>query len=149
MSKIPDPPQEKSTGEDNSSKFLQEWKRLFNNIDPNLLEAYIVGDEIFQNFKKNFSWKATRLEGACDTNIQMLVLIKEHAHCLSFSPGYILFCLRNEAYSEGWIRELDENLDTLSQRPFLWEEIYMKLIENIKQLKNRIPDLPNKYKAIS
>lgn len=142
MSKIPDPPQEKSTGEDNATKFLKEWKRLFNKIDPKRISAYIKTDKSFRDIESDFFYHAIRLDGECNTDVQLVVYFKGHFRHLSYSGGNIFCCLQNQAYSSSWIRELDENLDVLSQKPVSWVDIYNTLISETVAFKNRIPTLP-------
>ena len=138
----PEPPKETSTGEDNATLFLNEWKRLFNNIDPERIVAYSKGDKEFKEIKRNFEHKAIRLDGVCNTNLQLVVCIESHFPHLTFSPGTIMFCLQDEAYATDWIRELDENLDKLILNPVSWEFVYDSLVSETSMFKNRIPKPP-------
>ncbi len=142
MKKIPNPPKEKVTGEDNATQFLIEWKRLFNDIDPKRISAYIEGDKEFKKTESDFCHQAIRLDGACNTQVQMIIFIKGHFSHLSFPYGDIMCCLQDQAYATDWIKELDENLDTLIIGPVSWEFVYDSLVSETSMFKNRISKPP-------
>lgn len=143
MSKIPRPVKEKNITPDPSPRYLLRWKELFNAIDPEYLKAYIEGDDGFPKSRYEFQMDQSRLEDACDLNVQLFVKV-----CGQYTKEYgseLYCCLRNQSFAIGWVSEFDENLDTVS--PVLtWEEMYLRLVNDTIEYRKRIPD-PSNLKA--
>jgi hypothetical protein len=138
MKKIPKPCYKKHIPVDNSQQFIKEWKELFNSIDPENIVAYIEGDDLYKQIIDDFYYTALRLDGACNTDVQLIIRIKKHNKHLGFSVGNIYCCLDDQAYDDSSIGKLDENLDTLNSEPIRWKEVYNILVKNTKIFFKRI-----------
>ncbi len=140
MKKIPVPLKKLTLPVDRSKEYLAKWKELFSSIDSEYIAVYGDTDPEFEEINKNFEFgKKSRLEGACNTDIQLVLVIKKCNDHLGLSTGKIYCCLQDEAYHECWIQELDSNLDTLSGPPFSWRQLYKLLVKRTKIFFKRIP----------
>jgi hypothetical protein len=139
MSTIPKPVVQEVIAPDPSSIFLQVWKKLFNDIDPENIEALIDGDEKFPGRYK-FAFNESRLSDSYNIDVQLFISLKGFLfHAIG---GDICCCLRDTSFCIGWICELDENLDTFRNDPITWKEMYTDLVTIVKANNQRIPVPP-------
>ena len=140
MGKIPKPCDKKEVPDDPSYKHLQTWKELFNSIDPENITAHLKGDEGFPQY---FQMRESRLSDAYGTDVRLFLEISGR-HLIDRYGTEIYCCLGNTAFGDGWIEELDENLDTLNEPEISWEDMYLRLVEETLLYQKRIPVPPEK-----
>jgi len=139
MSIIPKPSRQKKLSPDPSIEYLQIWKQRFNEIDP-CIHASIQGDTDFPHYY-NAGFNPSRLSDAYNVDVQLFISVKgDLCHLLE---GNLCCCLHDTSFAIGWIHYVDENLDTMSEEPIPWKELYCRVIEKIKKYRERIPVPPS------
>jgi len=140
MSRIPKPGKKIETGTDKTEKYLEEWKKLFNEISPEYLTAYTKKDNGFPKSQYEMEMHVSRLQDSCNTDVQIFVLCK-FPNQYGWSYGNeIYLCLHDHAYAIAWVKEFDANLDTLGESgPASCEEMYKMLCRDALEVHNKIP----------
>jgi hypothetical protein len=137
---IPPPTKKRDVLSDPSEDFLQKWKELFNSIDPEHIHAYKKGDPEFPR-EYNMEMDKSRLEDACNLNVQLFIKIKPVEY-LNYYGNEIYCCLQDDSFASGWIKEFDENMDTVEK--VTWEKMYSQIVDRKNQYTKRIPPPPIK-----